>query len=194
MRSNCLNLLVDANRGILRQKLSLLNLLESKFGTESCALKFQEICPIVKASIGQHYRHSTDHMELPILIAHSEIQNGDIHYDLRVRGGTLERDVNEAKRRLHSIDQVLHEIVSRYDTSMISEFKTSAYFMLSGDNNYETQLQSTLGRELGFAAHHAIHHLAMVKIIATQSLGIAEVELPRDFGMAPSTISYQFTI
>jgi hypothetical protein len=43
---------------------------------------------------------------------------------------------------------------------------------------------------LGFAAHHAIHHMAMVKIIAIQTLGVKEIDLPADFGMAPSTVNY----
>lgn len=196
MASQGFKVLIDVNRGILRHKICLLDLLESKFGNESCSHKFKLVCPILKASIGQHYRHSTDHMELPILMAYSGIENGDIHYDLRVRGGTLEKDVSEAKKRLISIDQILKDTINRYDTNsnLINQLKINSYFILSGDINTETQLHSSLGRELGFAAHHAIHHLAMVKIIATQTLGISEDELPRDFGMAPSTVNYQRTI
>jgi hypothetical protein len=46
-------------------------------------------------------------------------------------------------------------------------------------------------RELGFAAHHAIHHLAMVKIIAETTLKLTPDELPIDFGKAPSTIVFE---
>jgi hypothetical protein len=67
-----------------------------------------------------------------------------------------------------------------------------ASFMLSSDaSELELDLSSTIGREMGFAAHHAIHHLAMVKIIAVHTLGLEESELPDDFGMAPSTTRFE---
>jgi predicted Fe-Mo cluster-binding NifX family protein len=47
---------------------------------------------------------------------------------------------------------------------------------------------------MGFAAHHAIHHMAMVKIIATQTVGLSKEELSPDFGRAPSTIVYDTTL
>jgi hypothetical protein len=59
------------------------------------------------------------------------------------------------------------------------------------DADAEMDLSSTIGRELGFAAHHAIHHLAMVKIIAIHTLGLDENELPNGFGMAPSTVRFE---
>lgn len=41
-------------------------------------------------------------------------------------------------------------------------------------------------RELWFVTHHAIHHAALIKIIASQF----NYDLPTSFGMAPSTILY----
>jgi hypothetical protein len=46
-------------------------------------------------------------------------------------------------------------------------------------------------RELGFAVHHAIHHLAMVKIIAQNTLQLSTKDLPIDFGKAPSTVVFE---
>jgi hypothetical protein len=135
-------------------------------------------------------------MELPILMVHSRIQHGEIHYDLRVRGGTLEKDIGEARKRLISIQEILQEIDVQHPKEdeqkkqIVGHETVDTYFMLSGDTNLESKLQSTLGRELGFAAHHAIHHMAMVKIIAIQTLGVKETDLPADFGMAPSTVNY----
>ena len=65
-----------------------------------------------------------------------------------------------------------------------------ACFMLSGDSEKEYALASTIGRELGFAAHHAIHHMALVKLIATETIGLNETDLPDGFGRAPSTINF----
>jgi hypothetical protein len=189
--NNCLKSLINSNQGILRQKIALLDLLQAKYGAQT----FTKMCPIVKATIGQHYRHSTDHMELPILMVQNGIQNGEIHYDLRVRGGTLEKDIGEARKRLISIQEILHEIDvhetqnENYPNLMGNE-NVDTYFMLSGNSNVESKLQSTLRRELGFAAHHAIHHMVLVKIIAVQTLGVKETDIPADFGMAPSTVNY----
>jgi hypothetical protein len=62
--------------------------------------------------------------------------------------------------------------------------------MLSGDP-MEFQLPSTVERELGFAAHHAIHHLAIVKVITQETLQLPQELLPKDFGKAPSTINFE---
>jgi len=195
--------LIRCNQAILNQKLSLLSKLESKHGFEKLAHSlFTLKCPIVKASIGQHYRHSMDHMELAILVAttRNEMINQNlqmspctIQYDQRVRGGPLENDVNEAKKRIHSLLNILEELKIFNDKNgIVSEENVYASFMLSSDpKDPEIQLKSTIGRELGFTAHHAIHHLAMVRVIVLQTLGLDETELPDDFGKAPSTIRFE---
>ena len=67
--------------------------------------------------------------------------------------------------------------------------------MLSGDSPDEYALTSTVSRELGFAAHHAIHHMAMVRIMATcEHVGqLTDQDLPPDFGRAPSTVNFDHT-
>ncbi len=205
--------LVQSNQGILKQKLDLLDVLQTKFGLEETSKLFTRVCPIVGASVGAHYRHSMDHLELGILVASNHAMNlglqsdcdGTHHssdpitlnYDLRVRGGTLERDVSEARRRIQNAHQVLQEMSekrpkdgSAQDYLVTSEM-INASFMLSSDNSEEFNLQSSIGRELGFVAHHAIHHLAMVRIIATHTLDLNENELPPNFGRAPSTINFE---
>ena len=215
---NLLKRLIRSNQGILQQKLSLLSVLESKHGIQELSQTlFQKKCPIVKASIGQHYRHSMDHMELAVLVAATRNEMADIgvdmetitlRYDYRVRGGTLETDLQESRKRLQSVHQILEEIncchapTNRNDEDAmdIMDAPVNASFMLSSDASEadadadadaEMDLSSTIGRELGFAAHHAIHHLAMVKIIAVQTLGLQENEFPKDFGMAPSTVRFE---
>ena len=206
---NLLKSLIRCNQGILKQKLSLLSVIESKFGIEELTQTlFQKKCPIVHASIGQHYRHSMDHMELAVLVAATRNEMGDmgvdmdpitLRYDNRVRGGTLENDVLEARKRLLSVHRILEEIncchhpdINDHGGINIMDEPVYASFMLSSDaSELELDLSSTIGREMGFAAHHAIHHLAMVKIIAVHTLGLEESELPDDFGMAPSTTRFE---
>ena len=73
-----------------------------------------------------------------------------------------------------------------------ADLPVTPYFNLSSDLD-EMGLNSTIGRELGFVLHHAIHHMAMCKIIATKTLKFEENELPIGFGKAPSTLIFEGT-
>lgn len=75
------------------------------------------------------------------------------------------------------------------DSGSLTSTPVIPYFNLSSDLD-EMGLSSTIGRELGFVAHHAIHHMALVKIIAVHTLSIQVSELPHGFGRAPSTIIF----
>ena len=241
--STTITSLLHANKAILSQKRSLLRAILSRSGQNfnSATDMFSRQCPIIKASIGQHYRHSMDHLELSVLLAFSSIQKNmnnyhggstickcpdsessvgrgsssvfskrenlfvgpftketeTLHYDLRVRGGTLEKSLDETMERIESVIKILNEIeesvmnMNEDKVLLFSNHAVKASFILSSDNAQEVHLKSTVGRELGFAAHHAIHHMAMVKVIFLQSLGFAESDLPSEFGMAPSTSHFE---
>ncbi|ORX39023.1 hypothetical protein BD324DRAFT_618270 [Kockovaella imperatae] len=49
-------------------------------------------------------------------------------------------------------------------------------------------LSSSIGRELWFCSLHAIHHFSMLRTIAVHELGL---DLPVEFGTAPSTLLYR---
>ena len=226
---------IQTNKRILQQKQSLIQLLQTKYGPEQTLVFYTLKCPLVQASIGQHYRHSMDHIELAALVAattnstrtsihstnmeDSEEEIRTLRYDLRVRGGTLEKDVNESLKRIQSVMTIFDEIQQKNDhdydhhhhqqqqqqqqqpIDFLVNKQVNASFMLTSssssgnnnniDNDYDMELSSTIGRELGFCAHHAIHHMAMVKIIALQTIGLEEHELPFDFGKAPSTVQHE---
>jgi hypothetical protein len=199
--STALSKLCQANLGILSQKLGLLEALTSKHGKAKAKELFHATCPLVQGSVGQHFRHSLDHMEIAASIAEKPMgPTPELHYDLRVRGSTSENDMDAATDRIFQIIHKL-EVVSLLDqpadsntaTSIVprQEIPARAFFMLSGNSDTEYALTTSIGRELGFAAHHAIHHMALVKLIATQTLGLDAVEdLPPGFGRAPSTINF----
>jgi len=46
--------------------------------------------------------------------------------------------------------------------------------------------RSTVARELNYVVAHAIHHYALIAVIA----GISGIRLPREFGVAPSTLNH----
>jgi hypothetical protein len=192
--------LYRANLGILKQKLDLMQVMREVFGHETAKLRYTQVCDIVKASVGQHIRHSMDHIELAANMAIYCTDNNtsaasaqrDIHYDLRERGGLDESDMDEAEDRIRRVQlQLLEQSTKHHDDMLVRPTEeVSAYFMLSGDGN-ELRLPSTIHRELGFAAHHAIHHMAMVKIIVQETLKLSPDVTPLDFGKAPSTMNYE---
>jgi len=144
--------LCRANLGILNQKVGLIEALVSRHGDSGAREMYASICPFVKASIGMHIRHSMDHMELAILAAGHPDENSELHYDLRVRGGTLETNMDEAKKRILNVADVLKDIDQLSETEsaleMVTLRPTKATFFLSAEPT-EYQLPSTLGRELG---------------------------------------------
>jgi hypothetical protein len=205
MSTTTLQALCRANLGILRQKLVLMDAMKTKFGAVEAKSLYAKVCPIVQASVGQHIRHSMDHMELATNVAaeaaaattttssDSSSTDRELHYDLRQRGGGDENDIEEARNRIERAVERLHTILESPPSSSSSseDRHVRAYFMLSGDPE-EFNLPSTVEREMGFAAHHAIHHMAMVKIIVQTTLGISD-DVPTDFGKAPSTTVYDNT-
>ena len=57
------------------------------------------------------------------------------------------------------------------ESESVTTSPINTYFNLSPDSDAEIGLPDTVGCELGFTAHHAIHHnMAMVKVIALQTL------------------------
>ena len=179
--------------------------------------RYSQICPIVQASIGQHVRHSMDHIErVASVLQQQQVSNSlsaipSIHYDVRERGGLDEANMEEAHARIQRVLEMLDDSSHNHDDgeTSVSEYNNNnhaitnndnhssapvhACFVLSGDAADESALPSTVDRELGFCAHHAIHHLAMVKIIVANNTTIANddpLDLPPDFGRAPSTIQY----
>jgi hypothetical protein len=188
-----LSSLCRSNLGILRQKLGLIEALVTKFGAEEAKILYKATCPIVQASIGQHVRHSMDHLERAAHAA-TNAEEREIHYDVRIRGGTDEHDMDAAATRILRIEAQLTACASTPTYISVMSHPIQACFMLSDDSELEYKLPSTVARELGFAAHHAIHHLAMVRIIATNTVGLSDLELPQDFGRAPSTVNYDHQI
>mmetsp|Transcript_37620 Transcript_37620/g.55098 ORF Transcript_37620/g.55098 Transcript_37620/m.55098 type:complete len:219 (+) Transcript_37620:98-754(+) len=211
MSSKLLSSLCRANISILSQKVALIDALTINHGADKARVVFRSACPLIGASIGQHYRHSMDHIELAALVASTGTTEGinannsenistpPLHYDLRVRGGTLEHDMDESRKRILSVMDIFQDLELKQQTEesdVITNCPVVAHFYLSpsedekGGGSQEIGLTSTIGRELGFCAHHAIHHMAMVKIIALNFAGLSVDELPPDFGKAPSTIIY----
>jgi len=177
--------LCRANQGILEQKLGLMKVLVSRHNPERAHQLYQTVCPVVKATMGQHMRHSMDHIEYAV--------NADqkIHYDLRERDTPDEWDWALMEARIQKIQRQLEELSASSNKEGTVSKQVDACFMLSGDSDQEFVIPSLFGRELAFAAHHAIHHMALIKIIALGEVGgLDDADLPLDFGRAPSTVNF----
>jgi hypothetical protein len=188
--------LSNINISILSQKLDLIARLIATHGDLKALELYKSTCPMVGASIGQHIRHSMDHMELVALIATNPIHETkspiELHYDLRIRGGTAEHDMNQAKNRILQVKDVFIALSQNSNSNETERnLSVKAAFMLS-DDGVEYGLMSTIQRELGFCAHHAIHHMAMIRLIALHHAGLSN--LPFDFGRAPSTLNFDGTL
>uniref|UniRef100_A0A7R9WTY2 DinB-like domain-containing protein n=1 Tax=Craspedostauros australis TaxID=1486917 RepID=A0A7R9WTY2_9STRA len=188
--------LCKLNRQLLKQKLGLMDVLRSRFGLAEAAALYKTQCPIVHASVGQHIRHSMDHIQLAVEAARDYGVDGvdPVHYDLRRRGGDDEHDIDAAEARIEGVLAAIDDVAARgsadptipQETLLTPQSRLDVQFMLSSDPD-EFGMTTSIGRELGFVAHHAIHHLALVRIISVNTLGLASEDLPAGFGRAPST-------
>lgn len=139
---------------------------------------YAEPCPtMMNGTIGAHVRHALDHFSAAMAGLRDEV----IDYDRRARDTPTERDPKAASERLRELIGAIERVPPAQ-----AERPVSVRVMLSADGS-EAELESTLGRELAFAAHHAIHHHAMIAVIARE-LG---AQTPEGFGKAPSTLNHE---
>ena len=231
--TNLISTLCRINVNILQQKLDLIKILQSKHGVDQVQTRiYNNICPIVQASIGQHIRHSNDHIERVTNAVSINLFEGEsmlnrvkrctIPYDTRSRNTEDEHSVSAAIQRLQRIKKVLQSYQIQSNQISIQQPVDASFILTSpppktatdpktnddDENDLSSLLPSTIARELGFVAHHAIHHLAMIQIIVTTNNPYHQLansnddnqnhhppflsisELPPNFGKAPSTIHH----
>ena len=157
--------------------------------------------PLMQGSIGEHIRHSLDHVFVVLEVALSyEQQRGyldkdKIYYDRRQRGTALERNrqlclqtIEQAIDQLRTIKErlgQLNEGEQEISTSIRNFFdqKVEVEHVLDGLGGRST-FSSTLSREFAFIYHHQIHHKASIAII----LRLLDLPVSPDFGYAPATL------
>lgn len=133
-------------------------------------------------TIGKHFRHVVDHFAAalaPLRSADAEVAT--IDYDHRERNVPMETSREAAVSEIRGVVDDLSRVCEQWSARPVR-----VRLMLSADG-LEREYDSTLGREIAFASHHAVHHHAMIEAIA----GELGVPAPEGFGKAPSTISYE---
>ena len=130
------------------------------------------------ASIGAHYRHCLDHFHCLL----SGGERGLIDFDQRQRDSELERDPEQAQQVTRQIRGRLREWLEEdWDRAIVVRCKVH-YATDEGQ-----QVMSTLSREVMYVVAHAVHHFALIAIMAK----VLEFPLPDEFGVAPSTLQHR---
>ncbi|MBL9030607.1 MAG: hypothetical protein JNM80_02740 [Phycisphaerae bacterium] len=137
-----------------------------------------ESATIRGGTLGKHVRHVLDHFRAALDAA--DDPSVEIDYDHRERNVPMETD------RAAALDSIreLRDRLAAVTPAMVDR-PVRVRVMITGDGA-EAALGSTLGRELAFAAHHAVHHHAMMGAIAAEF----GVRTHPEFGKAPSTINF----
>lgn len=125
------------------------------------------------SSVGRHIRHIHDHFTA----IQTGIGTGVVQYDQRIRGGAIETCRETGVEALQNTIVWLKSIAAE---SLMNRILVGQDFSSNGDDYSE--YNSTIGRELLFVASHAVHHYALIK------MRLLDLQLPAEFGVAPSTI------
>lgn len=133
-------------------------------------------------TIGKHFRHVVDHFAASLAPIVGDATRGCvIDYDRRARNVPMETSRHAALGEIRGVMRAL-----RLAHEKGSARAVRVRVMLTADGA-EREFDSTLGREIAFASHHAVHHHAMIAVIA----GEMGVRTPTGFGKAPSTLHHE---
>ncbi len=129
-------------------------------------------------TIGGHYRHCVDHFASLL----RSLESGLVDYDARERDRRIEADTGFALALTETLRRQLAGLNAGQLEAPVRTRCEVSY--AQGDSPITS---STLARELAYAIAHAIHHFALISVMAK----LAGVTLPQHFGIAPSTVAHQ---
>lgn len=133
--------------------------------------------PYVQSSIGEHVRHVLDIYNALM----SASDSGVIDYNLKRRGSDIETRRTEALHEIAKIQQWLQQLkTAAMETTLIVRSELTLCSRNIADIN------SSLRRELVFAASHVIHHCALIGVCAR----LCNLSTDDLFGVAPATASH----
>jgi hypothetical protein len=133
------------------------------------------------ASVGKHYRHIIEFFQSVALADQTET----ICYDNRLRDARIECSRTFARELLVDLKKELAELDNEKRLTLVGDLST-------GDEPSSNYMITSLFREFHYAVEHAIHHMAIIKMGIVSSF--PQVDIPKDFGVAPSTLRYQHSL
>lgn len=129
------------------------------------------------STIGQHFRHI---LEFYVCLKKGS-DTGIVCYDARERNTQIETDRLYASGVIEDIKHFLYTLSPNCNVMLMANY--------SVNNDEQTEITSSLYRELAYALDHTVHHLAIVKIALSEEK--ESVLLDENLGVAPSTIRYR---
>jgi uncharacterized damage-inducible protein DinB len=162
--------IVGAAVAILAQGEDLLRALPAEAYTRRVPLAFN-------ASIGGHYRHCLDHFTSLLRALDADM----VDYDHRERDARIESQPDFAL----ALTREMRGQLERLPLSAL-ETPLRARCEVSYAHGESPVTGSTFGREMVYAIAHAIHHYALISVMAR----LMEARLPEHFGVAPSTVAH----
>ena len=141
----------------------------------------RKVPQVFNASIGGHYRHCLDHFSSVI----RGLDTNRVDYDHRERDSRIENDPGYA---LMVTQQILEMLATLPPDSLSTPVVTLCEVSYEHGNAPVTH--STLGREIVYSIAHAIHHYALISVMAR----LMNAQLPETFGVAPSTVAHQKSV
>ncbi len=130
---------------------------------------------LLQNSIGKHYRHIIEFLEVML----SGAQSGEINYDLRKHDPDLEQSRDKCMERLGRIREAI-AVEPAVTLELMGSYSREADKTFTVPTNLE--------RELVYNIEHAIHHMAIIRIALQQEF--PEIQVPKEFGFAYSTLKH----
>jgi uncharacterized damage-inducible protein DinB len=137
----------------------------------------QRVPAVFNASMGGHYRHCLDHFASWLL----GLDADEVDYDHRKRDPRVEAQPDFALALTSQMRAALEALTPETLCASVQARCEVSY--AHGDSPVTN---STLGRELAYCIAHAIHHYALIAVMAR----LMEIKLPENFGVAPSTVAH----
>lgn len=149
--------------------------------------------PYVSSSIGAHFRHVVDMYGALMANDSSEQVTGIVDYDVRRRGALIEESRDVAIKELQSLEHwITHladDALGADDANATAQQKQQSISLKSEvtlSDSCSVIVESSLIRELIFVGSHAVHHYALINVIAK----LQGVVLSGSLGIAPATATF----
>ena len=129
---------------------------------------------LFNSTIGQHVRHIIEFFTC----LEKGYHTGIVNYEKRERDLRIETDKQHARILMHNISAS----IDRPDKNLLLEANYDE------TSNTTLTLHTNYYREVVYNLEHTIHHMALIRIGINE---LSEIQLPADFGVAPSTVKYK---
>lgn len=130
-----------------------------------------------ESTLGEHIRHILEFYQCLF----SQHHQRNINYDYRERNRSIQEVPNNAIRVIHEILCMLDSTNLNKELQLIVSYDTAT--------NLTDEMPTNMKREITYCLEHAIHHMALIKVGV--KIYFSHINLPADFGVAPSTIKHQ---